>query len=114
MSRSFTNQVAVITGASSGIGWALAQTLAAEGARVGLVARRQDKLTELAGGIRRAGGTAAHAAADVADREQTLAAIQSIVANLGPIDLLIANAGVGMPTLLEPLNITDVEQMFRV
>src|SRR5262249_7925676 len=54
------------------------------------------------------------AAADVGDRAQTLAAIRRLAAQLGPADLLIANAGVGMPTLLDPMNISDIETMVRV
>jgi short-subunit dehydrogenase len=114
MSRSFANQVAVITGASSGIGWALARALAAQGCRVGLVARRRDHLDKLAAEVRQEGGTAESAPADVADRGQVLAAIHDLQSRLGPVDLLIANAGVGAPTLLEPFNVTDVEMMFRV
>ena len=110
----FANQVGLITGASSGIGWALAKVLAAQGCRVGLVARRQDKLQALAREIGQASGTAAFAVADVADRSQTLAAIHAIATQLGPIDLLIANAGVGMPTRLDPMNVQDIETMFRV
>jgi short-subunit dehydrogenase len=110
----FANQVAIITGASSGIGWALAKALAAEGCKVGLVARRQEKLQALTDEIRRAGGTAASAAADVGDRLPTLAAIRGLAAELGPVDLLIANAGVGMPTRLDPMNVADIEEMFRV
>jgi short-subunit dehydrogenase len=111
---SFTDQVAVITGASSGIGWELARTLAAEKCKVGLVARRRDLLENLAADIRRAGGTVELAAADVADRGQTLDAIHDLAGRLGPVDLLIANAGVGAPTLLDPVNIADVERMFKV
>lgn len=110
----FANQVAIITGASSGIGWALAKVLAAEGCKVGLVARRQEKLQALTDEIRQAGGTAASAAADVGDRLPTLTALRGLGAELGPVDLLIANAGVGMPTRLEPMNVADIEEMFRV
>jgi short-subunit dehydrogenase len=110
----FANQVAVITGASSGIGWALAKLLAAEGCKVGLVARRQEKLQALTQEICQAGGSAAFAAADVGDRAQTLTAIGALAAQLGPVDLLIANAGVGMPTTLDPVNVRDIEEMFRV
>ena len=92
---SFANQVAVVTGASSGIGWSLARRLAGAGCKVGLVARRRDLLEKLASEITQAGGVAALAAADVADREQTLNAIHEIADTLGPVDLLIANAGVG-------------------
>jgi short-subunit dehydrogenase len=110
----FADQVAIITGASSGIGWALARVLAAERCRVGLIARRQEKLRSLADEITQAGGTAAFAAADVGDRTQTVAVIHRLAAQLGPVDLLIANAGVGMPTKLDRMNVRDIEEMFRV
>jgi short-subunit dehydrogenase len=110
----FANQVAIITGASSGIGHALARTLSAEGCKVGLVARRAEPLAELAAGIQQAGGTAAFATADIAEREPTVAALRDVAGRLGPVDLLIANAGVGAPTVLEPVNVADVEKMFRV
>jgi short-subunit dehydrogenase len=111
---SFVDRVAIITGASSGIGWALAHTLAGLGAKVGLIARRREKLEQLAGEIRQAGGTASLAPADVGNREQTVAAVQQIAGELGPVDLLIANAGIGMPTLVNPLNTPDIEKMCRV
>ena len=110
----FTNKVTVITGASSGIGWALAQELAKEGCKLGLVARRREKLEELAADLRSRGSVAAWAVADVAEREATVAAIHHVAAELGPVDLLIANAGVGAPTLLDPINTPDVERMIRV
>jgi len=106
--------VAVVTGASSGIGAALARRLAAEGCRVGLVARRPDRLADLAGEIRATGGTAAVATADVGDRDQVSAAFAALRGELGPVDLLVANAGVGVPTTLEPVNTPAVEEMFRV
>lgn len=108
------NQVAIVTGASSGIGWELAKSLANDGYKVGLVARRHDRLEKLAGEIRAIGGVAAYAAADVGERSQAVPAIRSLAAQLGPIDLLVANAGVGVPTLLQPMNVEQVEQMVRV
>src|SRR5262249_21719575 len=60
------------------------------------------------------GGTAALAAADIGDRGQALTSIREVSAALGPVDLLIANAGVGRPTFLDPMNVPDVEMMFRV
>jgi short-subunit dehydrogenase len=110
----FVGKVAVITGASSGIGWALARTLAAEGCKVGLVARRREQLAELAGQIEKSGGTAAFASADITERSQTVAAIHDLAARLGPVDLLVANAGVGAPTTVEPFNVGDIEKMFYV
>lgn len=114
MPRSFADQVAIITGASSGIGWALAKVVAEEKCKVGLIARRRDQLETLANEIRQTGGVAAVAPADVGDRAAVLSAIAAIRDQLGPIDLLIANAGVGVPTLLSPVNVPDVEKMFRV
>jgi short-subunit dehydrogenase len=110
----FADKVAVITGASSGIGWALAKALAREGCTVGLVARRREKLVALAEEIQANGGRAALAPGDVGDRAQTGAAIAELAARLGPLDLLIANAGVGAPTTLTPFNVEAQEKMFRV
>jgi short-subunit dehydrogenase len=110
----FANEVAVVTGASSGIGWSLAKALAAQGCKVGLIARRRQHLEKLAGEIESAGGTAALAAADVTDRAQVLTVINDLAGRLGPVDLLVANAGVGAPTLLEPFNVDDIENQFRV
>ena len=114
MPSAFANGVAVITGASSGIGWALAKVLAGEGCKVGLIARRQEQLVHLADEIRQTGGVAALAPADVGNQEEITAAIRQVVTTLGPVDLLIANAGVGWPTLLDPVNVHQVETMFRV
>ena len=81
--------VALVTGASSGIGEATARALAAQGARVALAARRKDRLDALAGEL---GGLAIEA--DVTDREQAIAAVERTVSELGRLDILINNAGV--------------------
>ena len=107
-------KVALVTGASSGIGWARAKHHASEGCKLGLVARREAPLADLASQIRAAGGTAAFATADVSDRVQVEAAVASLRLQLGLIDLAFANAGVGMSTLLDPVNVADVEAMIRV
>src|SRR5579863_23528 len=95
MSKLAFSDVALITGASSGIGAELARRLAGKGTKVGLTARRGDRLAEVAAEIRSKGGVAEFAVADAADRAATKAAIESLNDRLGPIDLLIANAGMG-------------------
>jgi short-subunit dehydrogenase len=113
MTAPFAGRVVLLTGASSGIGRSLAKVLAAQGARVGLVARRREQLEALAEEIRQAGGAAAAAPADVGRRDQVLAAVQEVRGRLGPVDLLIANAGVGIPTRVDPLNAADIEAVLR-
>jgi short-subunit dehydrogenase len=78
------------------------------------MARREAQLRELAAQIAAAGGTAVPVVADVGHREQVGAALASVRAALGPVDLVIANAGVGRPTLRDPVNMTDVEDTFRI
>ncbi len=107
-------KVAVVTGASSGIGWEIAKTLAARQCAVGVIARRQDKLEALVQEIRAAGGKAAWAVADIADRSQTLAAFRVFRDALGPVDLLIANAGYGVPTTIDPINADEIDATFKI
>ncbi len=114
MARTFSGQVAVVTGASSGIGWELARQLAAEGCKVGLVARRAEPLKELHKLITDKGGTATVVVADVGNREQVEAMFRTIGEQLGPVDLVIANAGIGKVTQLDPVNMADVEDTFRI
>jgi short-subunit dehydrogenase len=111
---SFANQVAVVTGASSGIGRALVRRLAGEGAKVGVVARRRELLESLSEEVRSAGGTILTAVADVGDREQMLKAFAALAEALGPVDLLVANAGVGGGTRYDPLDVAAIERMYRV
>jgi len=110
----FANRTAIITGASSGIGRALVMALARQGVRIGAVARRADLLDELAAEVRAGGGTIATAAADVGDREAILGTIRELENALGPTDLLIANAGVGVPSGAVDMNVPGVETMLRV
>ncbi|AOR30449.1 hypothetical protein BFF78_04760 [Streptomyces fodineus] len=83
MSARLQNTVALVTGAGSGSGEATALSLAAEGAAVTLVARRRDRLEELAGKIRAEGGAALVVEADIAEREQATAAVERVV--VGPV-----------------------------
>ena len=85
--------VALITGASSGIGRATALQLAQEGAAVALVARRKDRIDELAAAIEDAGGTAYAIPTDISDRRQAEAAVVQTVERYGRLDILVNNAG---------------------
>jgi NADP-dependent 3-hydroxy acid dehydrogenase YdfG len=86
--------VALVTGSSSGIGAATARRLAAEGAAIALVARRRDRLDDLAAAIGSTGGTALVVQADVTSRQQAKAAVEQTVAGLGRLDTVVNNAGI--------------------
>jgi len=86
--------VALVTGASSGIGAATARRLATEGAAVALVARRRDRLDELAATIDADGGTAFVVQADVSKQPEAISAVERTVAHLGRLDTVVNNAGV--------------------
>jgi NAD(P)-dependent dehydrogenase (short-subunit alcohol dehydrogenase family) len=99
--------VALVTGAGRGIGRLLASALAGEGVAVGLLARSGDELAEVAAAIESAGGAVAVAPADVTDPAAVAAAVAEVAAELGPIDLLVNNAGIPGP--IGPLWAVDAE-----
>jgi len=111
MASQLTNAVAVITGASSGIGHATARALAARGAAVALVARRKDRLDALVTEIEQEGGTALAIASDIIDRANATAAVQATVERFGRLDILVNNAGL---MLLGPVPGADVDQWERM
>ncbi|WP_046494166.1 SDR family oxidoreductase [Streptomyces odonnellii] len=98
---SLTGRVAVVTGASSGIGEASAEHLAELGATVVVLARRADRLADLAARIEKAGGTAVAVTADVTDAAAVQAAADRVMAEPGGADLLFNNAGVMLPAPVE-------------
>jgi 3-oxoacyl-[acyl-carrier protein] reductase len=87
-------RVALVTGASSGLGARFAAVLAANGAAVGLVARRMDRLGDVASRIRAAGGRAITVTADVTDRTAMNRAFDAVEAEFGAVTILVNNAGI--------------------
>ena len=107
----WTDKVVMITGASSGIGKGLALDLAPRGAKLALLARRQNLLDEIVNATRLRGGKALAVVADVRDADAMRSAADRINAQLGPIDILIANAGVGTSShisQLDPIHAANV------
>jgi NADP-dependent 3-hydroxy acid dehydrogenase YdfG len=106
--------VALVTGASSGIGEATALTLARAGADVAIVARRQDRLDALASRLSDAGAKALVIAADITSQEQAQAAVEQTVSELGRLDTLVNNAGVMLlgPTVDAPLE--EWQRMIKI
>lgn len=105
-----TGRVAVVTGASSGIGAATAERLATLGATVAVAARRADNLDALVARITEAGGTALALPLDVTDREAVLTAAEKVADTFGPADLVFNNAGV---QLISPVEDTRFDQWDR-
>jgi NADP-dependent 3-hydroxy acid dehydrogenase YdfG len=104
----------LVTGASSGIGEATARSLAAQGSAVALVARRKERLDELAAEIEAAGGRAVPVPADVTDQAQASAAVDAAVEHFGRLDIVVNNAGVMLlgPVVDAPLE--DWDRMVQV
>jgi short-subunit dehydrogenase len=105
--------VSFVTGASSGLGMGLAVRLAREGYSVGLSARRESHLEAVAQRIRKVGGRAGIYPCDVSDRGQVLEAVRRCQAELGPVDLLVANAGVSVNTRVHPFDLDAVERVIE-
>jgi short-subunit dehydrogenase len=99
--EAFRDQVAIITGASSGIGRALALQLAGQGSKVVLAARRAELLEDTAAACRQMGGAALAVPTDVADEAQCKALVEKAVAAFGGLDMLINNAGLAVIARLE-------------
>jgi NADP-dependent 3-hydroxy acid dehydrogenase YdfG len=110
-SRPLENTVALVTGASSGIGAATAVSLAGLGAKVALVARRTDRLSDLANRLQADGATAVVITADVTKQSEADKAVAETVSELGRLDTLVNNAGV---MLLGPVIDAPVEEWERM
>jgi NADP-dependent 3-hydroxy acid dehydrogenase YdfG len=106
--------VALVTGASSGIGEATASELAGRGAAVAIAARRKDRLDKLAGQIEAAGGRALVLETDITDRAQAEAAVEQTVGTLGRLDTLVNNAGMMLLGPVQDAPIDEWERMIAI
>ena len=110
----WADKVVMVTGASSGIGGALSVDLAKRGAQLGLVARRAEALSEIARAIEANGGQALVLPADVRDADSLRTAADQLQSTLGPVDVLIANAGIGPTRDGSDLNAKEVSDVINI
>lgn len=106
--------IALITGASSGIGAALAVALATYGAKIAIAARRQDRLEEVAEQIRQAGGTPLVIVADLSKKADAERAVRTTIETFGGIDILVNNAGRGNVASIEDTTQEQIESLFSL
>ncbi len=114
MERALRGKVAVVTGASSGIGEATASELASRGASVVLASRAMDKLEALQREISSSGGLALAVETDVSDRGSVEAMVGRIVGEFGSLDILVNNAGLGLSGRIAEVRAEDVRHVFEV
>ena len=112
--ETLNGSVALITGASSGIGEGLATMLAAEGVQVALVARRHHELQRVADAIRDQGGTALVAPADLRDEQALRAVVEQTRNTLGPIDILVNGGGIVETTPIHELDMQALDACLDV
>ena len=102
--KDFKDKVVIVTGASSGIGEAMAREFAAQGARVVMGARSVQKLQLIAGDIRSRGGQAAYCGVDVTNVDECRGLIDTAVREFGGVDVLVCNAGLSMRAIFDDVN----------
>lgn len=112
--KKLTGKVVAITGASSGIGKAIALKLAEQGAKVVLGARRTEKLVELADQIKKTGGKVEYLATDVKKKEDLRALIQTAVDTFGRLDVIVNNAGISELSRIDDLDVDGWDEMIDV
>lgn len=109
-----SGRVAVITGASSGIGIEIAKALADQGADVALLARRGDRLEKLAKELQKEGCKAKAYSCDVANEEQVKSTMESVIKDFGALHILVNNAGIARPGSVEDLSTEHLNEMIDV
>lgn len=114
MSKNLDGKTALVTGASSGIGRAAARALAQAGARVALVARRADRLKDVAAAIETAGGQALALPADVTVPEEAARVVQQAVSHFGGLHILVNAAGMTQTGRVENADLDDWRQAFEL
>ena len=107
-------QTALVTGASAGLGRRFSLLLARAGAKVAMVARREDRLAEVAAEIRALGGEALPLRLDVADIDAMTAAVARAERELGPVQILVNNAGIGIGKPTTELSRAEIDLLFNV
>lgn len=110
----YKGKTAVITGASSGIGRALAFELGARGANIVMGARQYDKLAEIAASLESKGASVAFCAVDVTHEEECRKLIETAVDAFGGIDLLVCNAGISMRALFDDVDLSVLHRLMDV
>src|SRR5687768_6726530 len=110
----FLDKVAIVTGASTGIGRAIALALAKEGACVALAARRETSLLELARGMGAMGKEALVLRTDVTEQDQVASMVQQVVAKWGRVDILISNAGEYIQSPIVDLDPADLQRSLNI
>ncbi|MDE1993604.1 MAG: SDR family oxidoreductase [Rhizobiaceae bacterium] len=114
MNEGIQNKVVLITGGGSGLGAETARHLASKGARIAVAARRKEKLDEVVAQIVAAGGEARAYQLDVVDKDQVKAAVASVVADFGRLDVLINNAGIMPIRPMAEVNTDEWDAMIDV
>lgn len=113
MQTNLAERIALVTGASSGLGSQFARVLAANGALVVLAARRVERLKELRAEIESQGGEASVVQMDVTDLESIAGAVNHVEAEVGPIDILVNNSGVSTTQRLTEVTAVDFDFVFN-
>ncbi|MDB5408457.1 MAG: family oxidoreductase [Rhodospirillales bacterium] len=108
------DKVAIVTGASAGMGEAIAAAFAGAGARLVLAARRRDLLDAVAGRLRDGGGTALAVPTDVTDEDEVAALFRQAIAAFGRVDILVNNAGVSVNIPTDALTLADWRRVIDV